>query len=188
MKCLLVAQSKLILVSSCKKSRIIIKLVVYPNCYMLVEGNNLIGDKIHLIQHFKIHNFIFYYQCSLEDCLSISNFGIWNSVFLLSSSIPIFDIPFQFGLLGLVWFVTDATQLLCQDLLRSRKLCQSPYSQVTAVTAESFRQPVLDVFLTPQYANWLTSCRLYCAGHGVGTWSAERHWEADPTTAGRGYF
>ena len=53
----------------------------------------------------------------------------------------------------LVWFVTDATQLLCQDLLRSRKLCQSPYSQVTAVTAESFRQPVLDVFLTPQYAN-----------------------------------
>ena len=89
---------------------------------------------------------------------------------------------FSFGIfsIGLVWFVTDATQLLCQDLLRSRKLCQSPYSQVTAVTAESFRQPVLDVFLTPQYANWLTSCRLYCAGHGVGTWSAEWHWEADP--------
>ena len=26
------------------------------------------------------------------------------------------------------------------------------------------------------------------AGHGIGIWSAERHWEADPTTAGRGHF
>ena len=25
-------------------------------------------------------------------------------------------------------------------------------------------------------------------GHGIGIWSAERHWEADPTTAGRGHF
>ena len=49
-------------------------------------------------------------------------------------------------------FVTDATQLLSQDLLRTRKLCQSPI-QVTAVTAESFMLPVLDVFLTPQHAN-----------------------------------
>ena len=28
-----------------------------------------------------------------------------------------------------------------------------PFYQVTAVTAESFVVPVLDVFLTPQYAN-----------------------------------
>ena len=28
-----------------------------------------------------------------------------------------------------------------------------PFYQVTAVTAESFFVPVLDVFLTPQYAN-----------------------------------
>ena len=27
-----------------------------------------------------------------------------------------------------------------------------------------------------------TSCKLYCMGHGTGIWSAERHWEADPTT------
>ena len=26
------------------------------------------------------------------------------------------------------------------------------------------------------------------ARHGIGIWSAERHWEADPTTAGRGHF
>ena len=49
-------------------------------------------------------------------------------------------------------FVTDATQLLCQDQLQTRELCQSPM-QVTAVTAESFMLPVLDVFLTPQHAN-----------------------------------
>ena len=33
-----------------------------------------------------------------------------------------------------------------------------------------------------------TSCRLYCAGHGIGIWSAEWHCEDDPTTAGRGHF
>ena len=33
---------------------------------------------------------------------------------------------------------------MCQDGLRTRKLCQ-----VTATTAESFAAPVLDVFLTP---------------------------------------
>ena len=32
--------------------------------------------------------------------------------------------------------------------LRTRKLCQSPMP-ITAVTAESFAAPVLDVFLTP---------------------------------------
>ena len=50
----------------------------------------------------------------------------------------------------------------------------------TAVTAKCFMVPVLDVILTPQYAN--------CAGHGVGAWSTEWHWEADPTTAGHGHF
>ena len=37
---------------------------------------------------------------------------------------------------------------MSQDGLRTRKLCQSPMP-ITAVTAESFAAPVLDVFLTP---------------------------------------
>ena len=31
----------------------------------------------------------------------------------------------------------------------------NPQYQVTAVAVECFMVPVLDVFLTPQYANWL---------------------------------
>ena len=37
---------------------------------------------------------------------------------------------------------------MIQDGLRTRKLCQFPMP-ITAVTAESFTAPVLDVYLTP---------------------------------------
>ena len=41
---------------------------------------------------------------------------------------------------------------MSQDGLRTRKLCQSPMPD-TAVTAESFAAPVLDVFLTPLHGS-----------------------------------
>ena len=45
-------------------------------------------------------------------------------------------------------FVIDA-----QGMLLSRKLCQLPLSQVTAITVKSFIQAVLDIFPTPKHAN-----------------------------------
>ena len=56
---------------------------------------------------------------------------------------------------------------MCQDRLLIRKLGQSLY-HVTAVRAESFIVPVLDVFLTPQHANLLNQLLAILRG----TW----HW------------
>ena len=60
-----------------------------------------------------------------------------------------------------------------------------PFTKSPAATAESFMVTSPRCF--PYTITWTeeSTCN---AGHGVGTWSAERHWEADPTTAGRGHF
>ena len=71
---------------------------------------------------------------------------------------------------------------MCQDGLRTGSYANS-LCQITAVTTESFTAPGLDVFLITQTEE--SPCN---AGDGIGIWSAERHWEADPTTAGRGHF
>ena len=73
---------------------------------------------------------------------------------------------------------------MCQDGLRTRKLCQSPmpdhYSNSGIIRGASPR-------CFPYTITWTeeSTCN---AGHGIGIWSAKRHWEADPTTAGRGHF
>ena len=48
--------------------------------------------------------------------------------------------------------VTDETLFMARPT-PMEKLCQLPFSRVTAVTVGSFRQPVLDVSLTIQHVN-----------------------------------
>ena len=48
----------------------------------------------------------------------------------------------------------------CQDMLQMRKLCQSPFSQVTVVTAKSFRLPAQIFSSHHRIPTRLTSCRL----------------------------
>ena len=75
---------------------------------------------------------------------------------------------------------------MSQDGLRTRKLCQSPMPD-HCCNSGIFRGASPRCF--PYTITWTPEEESTCnAGHGIGTWSAERHWEADPTTAGRGHF
>ena len=73
---------------------------------------------------------------------------------------------------------------MSQDGLRTRKLCQSPMPD-HCCNSGIIRGASPRCF--PYTITWIeeSTCN---AGHGIGIWSAERHWEADPTTAGRGHF
>ena len=64
------------------------------------------------------------------------------------------------------------------------KLCQSPLPS-HCCDSGIFRSASPRCF--PYTITWTeeSTCN---AGHGIGIWSAERHWEADPTTAGREHF
>ena len=73
---------------------------------------------------------------------------------------------------------------MCQDRLQTRELCQSPMPD------HCFNNGIIcgaSPRCFPYTITWTeeSTCN---AGHGIGIWSAERHWEADPTTAGRGHF
>ena len=75
---------------------------------------------------------------------------------------------------------------MSQDGLRMRKLCQSPMPD-HCCNSGIIRGASPRCF--PYTITWTPEEESTCnAGHGIGTWSAERHWEADPTTAGRGHF
>ena len=73
---------------------------------------------------------------------------------------------------------------MSQDGLRTRKLCQSPMPD-HCCNSGIIRGASPRYF--PYTITWTeeSTCN---AGHGIGIWSAERHLEADPTTAGRGHF
>ena len=74
--------------------------------------------------------------------------------------------------------------LVCQDGLRTRKLCQSPMPG-HCCNSRIFCGASPRCF--PYTITWTeeSTCNV---GHGIGIWSAEWHWEADPTTAGRRHF
>ena len=75
--------------------------------------------------------------------------------------------------------------ILCFDRLHSkRELGQSPMPGHFCIS-RIFHVASPRCF--PYTITWTeeSTCN---AGHGIGIWSAERHWEADPTTAGRGHF
>ena len=57
-------------------------------------------------------------------------------------------LPTSFSLLFVCLFVTEATRLWVKTGSEQRSYA-NPLCQITAVTAESFAVPVLDVFLTP---------------------------------------
>ena len=81
-------------------------------------------------------------RMSIWHCAFTAHRTSFNNYWILTQ-------PRVFRFLAVV--VADTTHL-CQDGRQILKLGQSPM-QVTAVTAESFVLPVLDVFLTPQHAN-----------------------------------
>ena len=70
---------------------------------------------------------------------------------------------------------------MCQDGLRTRKLCQSPMPD-HCCNSGIFRGTSPRCFLYTITWTEESTCN---AKHGIGIWSAEQHWEADPITAGR---
>ena len=73
---------------------------------------------------------------------------------------------------------------MSQDRLQTRKLCQSPMPD-HCCNSGIIRGASPRCF--PYTITWTEESTCY-AGHGIGIRSAERHWKADPTTAGRGHF
>ena len=75
-------------------------------------------------------------------------------------------------------------RFMCQDTLRTRKLCHSPMPG-HCCNSGIFRSARPRCF--PYTITWSeeSTCNM---GHGFRIWSTERHWEADPTTAGSRHF
>ena len=84
----------------------------------------------------------------------------------------------------LVWFVTEVTEKCRRAPVL--KLCQSPLPSHCCnsgiIHGHQSQMFSLHHYTAPAEES---TCN---AGHGIGIWSAEWHWEADPTTAGRGHF
>ena len=84
-----------------------------------------------------------------------------------------------------VLFVTEATHLSVKTGLNEEAM-PIPYAN-HCCNSGMIRGASPRCF--PYTITWTPEEESTCnAGHGIGTWSAERHWEADPTTAGRGHF